>query len=489
MAFVSEATNLDPAKTDAAVTGVFLRDLREHTTTLVSRASDGAAGRRRRPAAPAISADGRVVAFESDATNLAAGDTDELTDVFARDVAAGTTALVSGPGADPRTGSSTQPAISADGTTVAFSSTVAGLDPRGPADPLSDVFTRNLATGALTLVSRSDGADGEKGNDASDSPAISGDGRVVAFSSTAANLDPADLDNVTDVFVRDLARHTTAVVSLGDGPTGGKGDADSTAPALSQTGRFVAFSLAQRARPRRRGRARRRVLARRRDRKDAAAQPRRRRARARRATAPPTRRRSPRTRASWPSPRRRPTSIPRTPTRSPTSSCATCSARSCRWRAPPPRTPAARDLAGPVPRGAGELPGRRHPDGADGRRRPPHAAAPAPTSCSAAADRTSCAGCGGRDCLYGERGADRLVGGAGDDLLSGGAGADRLTDARGSDRFSGGAGNDVIDARDSSRRDRRRRDRVSCGAGSRDRALVDATTSWLATASTWPKGR
>jgi Ca2+-binding RTX toxin-like protein len=82
-------------------------------------------------------------------------------------------------------------------------------------------------------------------------------------------------------------------------------------------------------------------------------------------------------------------------------------------------------------------------------------------------------GLGGRDCLYGQRGADRLLGGTGDDLLSGGAGADRLSDARGSDRFSGGAGNDVIDARDGSRRDRRRRDRVSCGSGTRDRALVD----------------
>jgi hemolysin type calcium-binding protein len=80
---------------------------------------------------------------------------------------------------------------------------------------------------------------------------------------------------------------------------------------------------------------------------------------------------------------------------------------------------------------------------------------------------------GGRDCLYGGQGADRLLGGAGDDVLSGGAGDDRLTDAGGRDRFSGGAGNDVIDARDVSRRERRRRDRVSCGAGPRDRALVD----------------
>ncbi len=149
--------------------------------------------------------------------------------------------LVSAPGSAPRTGSSTQPAVSADGATVVFSSTVSGLDP-DDADPLPDVFARNLRTGALALVSRSDGTPGEKGNDASEAPGISGDGRLVAFSSTATNLDPADLDAVSDVFVRNLALGTTALVSLSDGPNGGKSDADSTGPAISQTGRFVVFT-------------------------------------------------------------------------------------------------------------------------------------------------------------------------------------------------------------------------------------------------------
>src|SRR6266545_2512761 len=62
------------------------------------------------------------------------------------------------------------------------------------------------------------------------------------MASTATNLATADIDNVADVFVRDIALGTTVVVSVGDGPTGGKGDAESGAPAISQTGRFVAFT-------------------------------------------------------------------------------------------------------------------------------------------------------------------------------------------------------------------------------------------------------
>ena len=241
VAFLSQATNLSADRIDGDIYEVFVRDLQRDATTLVSRSSAGGpadAG----CAAPAISGDGRVVAFESEATNLDPADADELTDVYARDLAAGTTALVSGPGPEaPRTGASTQPAISAGGTVVAFSSTVAGLDPADP-DPLADVFARDLRTGALTLVSRADGAAGDKGDDASDSPALSGDGKVVAFSSAATNLDPLDRDAVPDVVVRNLALGTTAVASVADGPTGAKGDADSLAPAISQTGRFVAFT-------------------------------------------------------------------------------------------------------------------------------------------------------------------------------------------------------------------------------------------------------
>jgi Tol biopolymer transport system component len=470
VAFASEAANLDPAKTDGAVPGVFVRDLREHTTTLVSRAGDGAAANGG-SAAPAISADGRVVAFESDATNLASGDIDELTDIFARDVTAGTTVLVSGPGAEPRTEASTQPSISADGTVVAFSSTVTALVPED-GDALSDVFTRDLRTGVLALVSRGDGADGEKGDAASDSPALSGDGHLVAFSSAAANLDPADRDPVRDVFVRDLTRTTTAIVSLSDGPTGGKGDGDSTAPALSQTGRFVAFtslSALDSADADTLGDVYSRDVVTGRTRllsraagvlgakgNDAADSP------------------------------------------SISADARFVAYASAATNLHPEDADAflddfVRDMLGTLVPVAPALPRAPAPVTLPGRFPVAPASCPVDgvlTVLTGAGDRRSggpgsdillggngsdvLRGRGGRDCLYGQQGADRLFGDAGDDVLSGGPGADRLTDARGSDRFWGGAGNDVIDARDRSRRDRRRRDRVSCGAGSRDRALVDA---------------
>ncbi len=79
----------------------------------------------------------------------------------------------------------------------------------------------------------------------------------------------------------------------------------------------------------------------------------------------------------------------------------------------------------------------------------------------------------GADCLYGDGGRDRLVGGAGNDSMFGGDGDDRLTDGAGRDRFTGGRGNETIDARDRSPAGRRAADTIRCGAGRRDRAIVD----------------
>lgn len=83
------------------------------------------------------------------------------------------------------------------------------------------------------------------------------------------------------------------------------------------------------------------------------------------------------------------------------------------------------------------------------------------------------AGQAGNDAVYGEAGNDRVSGGAGSDLLDGGAGSDRLSDSSGRDTFAGGPGNDIVNARDSSRAGRRIADRVTCGSGRDDIALVD----------------
>ena len=118
-------------------------------------------------------------------------------------------------------GDSFEPRLSADGRFVVFATTATTLDPADADAAVPDVYVRDLQAGVTTLVSRADGPDGAKGDGASDAPAISADGRYVAFVSEAANLDPAKTDAaVTGVFLRDLREHTTTLVSrASDGAT------------------------------------------------------------------------------------------------------------------------------------------------------------------------------------------------------------------------------------------------------------------------------
>jgi Tol biopolymer transport system component len=240
VAFSSNADNLDPDSNDA-FTDVFVRDTQTGTTTLVSRATAGAVGDGNSFIA-SISADGRFVAFESDADNLDPDSNDVITDVFVRDTQTGTTTLVSraagGAGAvgDDR---SSSPSISADGRFVAFASNANNLDPDNAFG--TDVFVRDTQTLATTLVSRATGATGAVGNSNSTEPAISADGRFVAFDSTAGNLDPDSDDAATDVFVRDIPTSTTTLASRATGATGEVGHRASTDPSISADGRVVAF--------------------------------------------------------------------------------------------------------------------------------------------------------------------------------------------------------------------------------------------------------
>jgi surface antigen len=244
VAFVSNASKLDPDDVDT-VADVFVRDVQAGTTTLVSRAA-GFSGAKGDDASssPAISGDGRYVAFTSQASNLDPDDRDHSLDVFVRDVQAGTTTLVSRPaGTEAVWGEypSSSPAISGDGRYVAFVSAGTNLDP-ADADPTLDVFVRDLQSATTTLVSRAAGASGAKGNGQSSSPAISGDGRSVAFASQASNLDPDDGDGRSDVFVRDVQSATTTLVSRAAGASGAKGNGASSSPDVSGEGRYVAFA-------------------------------------------------------------------------------------------------------------------------------------------------------------------------------------------------------------------------------------------------------
>jgi Tol biopolymer transport system component len=367
VAFTSSRDDLYTDGTDR--NNVLVADLVTGTIDLVSRASGvaGAPGDRASDDA-SISRDGRFVAFTSDAGNLAPGADATHPDVFVRDrQTASTTLLTSGSDAGQPADAiwgSVAGAISADGRYVAIDSNEPGLVPAAPpGDEVGQVLVRDTKTGAAALVSRASGSKGALGNDSSGDPAISGDGRIVAFDSVATNLHPDSVaagqeDDVTtaeDVFARDVLGGTQ--------PPGGSG-----AKGCPRTGNVI-IGTAKRDR------------------------------------------------------------------RAGTSATDIMYGRAGNDRL----------------RGAG---------GAD--------------CIYGQTGRDRLLGQNGSDRLFGGAAADRLDGGRGSDRLKGEGGNDRLTDRRGRDRFSGGGGNDRIDARDRSRRDRRRPDSVHCGTGRHDVARVDA---------------
>ncbi len=236
VAFQSDATNLVTGDTNGA-TDVFVRDLQAATTTRASVSSGGLQGNGQ-SSTPAISADGRHVVFASDATNLVAGDTNSTTDIFVRDLVAGTTIRASVDSTGVQGNSYAQyPSISSDGRYVVFESLASNLVP-GDTNGTWDVFLHDCQTGATTRVSVDSG--GVQGNGASRYPVISADGRIVAYYSDASNLVAGDTNNTTDIFVRDLQAGTTSRVSVDS--AGGQSNSISYWPALSSDGRFVSFA-------------------------------------------------------------------------------------------------------------------------------------------------------------------------------------------------------------------------------------------------------
>ena len=188
-----------------------------------------------------LSADGNLVVFVSGSPNLVAGDTNGMRDVFVRDVATGATTLVSvGVAGGPANGASSNARISADGRLVVFTS-LAGNLVAGDTNSVADVFERDLVTGQTTRVSLS--ASGAQGNAASGEAAsgISADGGAISYSSAASNLVPGDTNNIRDVFV--WTRATAAVERVSVAGDGGQAAAGTSgASAISADGRYVAFA-------------------------------------------------------------------------------------------------------------------------------------------------------------------------------------------------------------------------------------------------------
>jgi hypothetical protein len=190
---------------------------------------------------PSVSADGRYIAFTSSATNLVPNDTNGSDDIFVKDVVLHTITRVSVRSDGTQgVGLNETPRISANGRFVAFMSTMA-LAPEDTTACLGiecrDIYVHDLVSGDTTLVSVA--TDGTQANRYSWHPAISGDGRYVAFESGATNLVPDDTNGAFDIFVRDRVAGTTTRVSVA---TGGRQSGGGRLPSISDDGQVVLFT-------------------------------------------------------------------------------------------------------------------------------------------------------------------------------------------------------------------------------------------------------
>ncbi|MEV5593082.1 hypothetical protein [Streptomyces sp. NPDC052496] len=244
--FVSEATDLVPGDTNGQP-DIFVKDLRTGAVERVDVASDGTQADSW-SLTPSLSADGRYVAFESNAANLVPGDTNADTDIFVRDRRTGRTESVTLDGKPPQGRQGSQmPVISADGRYVAFASSREDLVP-GDTNKAQDIFVRDRRTGTVTRVSVSVNT-GEQATGPSANPVLSYDGRKVGFTSKAVNLPPASAPAAPDgtgprrprsypFFLHDLDTGRTSVASLSSaGETVGAWNAS-----LSPDGRHAVFS-------------------------------------------------------------------------------------------------------------------------------------------------------------------------------------------------------------------------------------------------------
>jgi len=237
VAYYSYADNLVDNDENGSISDVFLYEVTTGQTTLISRHSDGTQNNGG-AYSPAISADGSFIAFVSYADDLVDADTNGYEDIFVRDVAGGTTTLVSRH-TDGTQGDdwSYSPSISADGQIVAYSS-YAGNLVDDDANGAGDVFVYDMQAGTTTMVSRH--SDGTPGNWDSYDQALSGNGRYVLFFSCADNLMDADAnEGGCDVFLHDLQTGATTLASRS--ATGEQGDWSSFSPAINNDGSVIAF--------------------------------------------------------------------------------------------------------------------------------------------------------------------------------------------------------------------------------------------------------
>jgi Tol biopolymer transport system component len=235
VAFQSSATNLVAGDTNSSP-DVFVRDIDGGVTERVSVATGGAQGNSG-AVAPAITSDGRFVAFAGYSSNFVAGDANGVADIFVRDRQSGTTECASvATGGALGNGESNLPSLSADGRFAVFDSYATNLV-AGDTNGMPDIFLRDRLSGTTERISVATG--GTQSNEYSTEAAVSLDGRFVVFHSGATNLMGSDTNFRPDVFVRDRLLGTTTCIS--NGSVGGFSSGGGSYASMSSDGRFIAY--------------------------------------------------------------------------------------------------------------------------------------------------------------------------------------------------------------------------------------------------------
>ncbi len=235
IAFVSEASNLVEGDTNL-VNDAFVHDRVTQEATRVSVAADGSQGNSSTYFVT-ISADGAYVTFQSSAHNLVENDTNNVSDIFIHERATGNIERIVAANGSQSNGYSAGPVIAAQGKYVAFYSSASNLVP-GDDNQELDIFLYDRETEQLELISVA--SDGTQANADSIYPSISDDGRYVVFNSEADNLVAGDTNEGPDAFVYDSLTATTTRVSVASG--GIEVNAYPTNPSdISGDGRYVVF--------------------------------------------------------------------------------------------------------------------------------------------------------------------------------------------------------------------------------------------------------
>ena len=242
--YVGRANIFTPGGEPSLGQSIYLYDRNTQTVDLISVDANGNPALGITSGRPVISADDRYIAFYSNSATLVPGDprpVQGLQDAFVYDRNTKTTERISVSdtgqlGNGDTGGNGNDPSISSDGRYISFESSASNLVP-GDTNGNTDVFVYDRIMHTIERVSVTDA--GNQGNNESEHPSISADGRYVAFASYASNLVPGDTNGISDVFVYDRSTHTVQLISVND--AGRQGNSFSEDPSISD-GHYVTFT-------------------------------------------------------------------------------------------------------------------------------------------------------------------------------------------------------------------------------------------------------